>query len=180
MGDEQQEFGFTPDWRALLPFYLIIPKTLVYVALPIWLIVALVLRGVWDIEMAYVLGVLALAGGRGILVGANNALKFRDRLERERIIADHSGLRILPPYGEWRKFPWREIIELSVVNPCGLCGDGFIKLDAGGIDCSIPPYVDGRRELLHLIRQRANLTRQKTSWWATTWTTGPRFPENEQ
>lgn len=180
MNDEREEFGFTPDWRALLPFYLIVPKTIIYVGLPVWLFVALVLRGVWEIDVAWLLGGVALAGVRSILVGANNALKFRGRLECERIVADHSGLRILPPYGEWRKFPWREVIELSVVNPWRLFGDGFIKIDAGGIGCSIPPYVNNRRELLHLIRERANLTRQKSSWWGTRWTTGPRFPERER
>ena len=84
-------------------------------------------------------------------------------------MADSAGLRILPPYGEWRTFPWSEVRELQVTTANGLFGDGFICVDAGGVTCAIPPYVNNRRELLRLIRFRANLTREQKGWWATTW-----------
>ncbi len=172
MSAEREEFGFTPDWRERIPFWLILPKTLLLVGVPVWVLVVAIAHGIYELDIAFVLGVVALAGGRHIVIGADRAVKYRRRLEGERIVADTVGLRVLPPYGDWRSFPWGEVRELRVTTAGGLFGDGFIKVEAGGVPCSIPPYVNNRNELLRLIRFRANLTREDNGWWATTWRRG--------
>ncbi len=172
MTAEREEFGFTPDWREQIPFWLILPKTLLLVGVPVWVLVVMVANGIYSIDLAFVLGVIALAGGRHVAIGADRAVKRRRRLHGEGIVADSAGLRVLPPYGEWRKFPWKEVRELTITTAGGLFGDGLLTVEAGGAPCAIPPYVNTRRELLRLIRFRANLTREKKGWWATTWRRG--------
>ncbi|MGI5817736.1 MAG: hypothetical protein ACOX9R_06505 [Armatimonadota bacterium] len=168
MTGERQEFGFTPDWRARVPFWLILPKTVLLVGLPLWSLWFLIVRmHFFDLEIAAVLGIIALVGGNHIVVSAERAAAYQRRLRGERIVADASGLRILPPLGEWRTFPWNEVTELRMTTTGGLFSESFTTVDAGGVTCSIPAWVNNRRELLRLIRFRANLTRERRGWWAT-------------
>ena len=168
MTEESREFGFTPDWRAQVPFWLILPKTLLLVAAPVWIIwVMIVQMQYWDLEIAIVLGMIALAGGRHTAVSAERTAKYQRKLRHDCIVADADGLRILPPLGEWRTFPWEEVTELRITTIGGLMPVGFTSVEAGGVTCSIPPWVDDRKGLLRLIRLRADLAVPEEGWWAT-------------
>ena len=42
MTAEREKFGLPPDWREQIPFWLILPKTLLLVGVPVWLLVGMV------------------------------------------------------------------------------------------------------------------------------------------
>lgn len=167
MSGERNQFGFTPDWRARVPFWLILPKALLLVGVPVWIIWAMVMSGFYDIYVIIVLGFVAAAAGRHIAVTTQQTVNYQRRLSEGKIVADAAGLRILPPYGKWRAFPWSEVKELRNTTVGGLFAEAFTTVEAGGVPCAIPPYVDDRDELLRLIRFRANLTSESRGWWAT-------------
>ena len=168
MTAERQEFTFSPDWRAHVPIWLILPKTLLFVGVPVWIMWSLVVYvGYWDLYVLFILGAVAVAGGRQIAVSAERAVKYKRKLEDSAIVADTAGLRILPPYGEWRRFPWSEVTELRNTTVGGLFTEMFTTVDAGGVTCNIPAWVNNRKELLRLIRFRAKLNRKHDGWWAT-------------
>ncbi|MFO8080109.1 MAG: hypothetical protein R6V07_07360 [Armatimonadota bacterium] len=168
MTEQGREFGFTPDWRAQVPFWLILPKTLLLVAAPVWIIwVMIVQMQYWDLEIAFILGMIAVAGGRHTAVSAERAANYQRKLRHECIVADSKGLRILPPFGEWRTFPWQEVTELRIITVGGLMPVGFTSVEAGGVTCSIPAWVDDRKKLLRLIRSHADLAVKDEGWWAT-------------
>jgi len=168
--DTRREFGFTPDWRAQIPFLLMPLRVCLLVGLPLWL-AWLVWQemGLDGLRGIMFLGALALAGAGHVAQSGNRLVRYRARLREGEIEVDAGGIRLLPPFGKWRTFPWSEVTELRVVTAGGLLGDGLIGVDAGGVPMSIPPYVDDREELLALIRERAGLTDVRRGWWATTW-----------
>jgi len=165
---QRREFGFTADWREELPFWMILPRTILFVGVPAWAIWVLVVYvHYWGIYALFILGMLALAGGRSTVVYAERVLNFRRRLQEECIVVDTDGLRLLPPTGKWRTFPWREVTEIRNTTVGGLFPESFTTVEAGGLLCPIPAWVNHRNELLRLIRLNANLSRTDDGWWTT-------------
>lgn len=168
MSEEAREFTLSPDWRAEVPYWLLLPKTLVFVGAPLWFLwTMLAVHREFDPNGMITFGLIALWGTQHVVFSAERTRKRLKRLDERPICVDESGLCILPPYGEWRTFPWSEVTELQITTAGGLFGDGFISVEAGGVTCGIPPWVNERRELLRQIRRRADLCRVHRGWWAT-------------
>jgi len=164
----QQRFEFRPDWRAQMPFLLMPVRVGVLVALPLWLGWQAWLM-IGDLDVSIILGLLAFAGASHTARVGAGAVAYLRRLEGEGIEVSSQDIRLLPPYGKWRTFPWTEVTELTVRTAGGLLGEGLISIEAGRVPIAIPPYVENRAELLRLIQVRAGLTERSQSWWATTW-----------
>lgn len=159
----EQRFYFRPDWRAQIPFLLMPVRVGALVVLPLWLGWQAWLT-IGDLDIVIILGALAVAGAGHTARVGERAVRYPRRLDGERIEVSTAGLRLLPPLGKWRTFPWPEVTELTVVTAGGLLGEGFISVEAGGVPIAIPPYVEGRAELLRLIQIRAGLTERVRSW----------------
>lgn len=168
MSAGKREFHVTPDWRAQVPFWLVLPQVAVLVALPLWLMWEAWLEfGIASVRMQIILALWVAAGARHVTLYARRIVKYQRRLRDGDVVADSEGLCILPPYGEWRTFPWSEVTELRIVTLGGLMWDGEMRVEAGGVTCAIPPYVDNPHELRRLIRFRANLSEERDGWWTT-------------
>lgn len=171
MDDEhpaEQRFYFRPDWRAQIPFLLMPVRVGALVVLPLWLGWQ-AWRWSGDLDIVILFGLLAFSGATYTAHVGEKAVRYLRRLGGECIEVSTSGIRLLPPLGKWRTFPWPEVTELTVVTAGGLLGEGLISVEAGGVPIAIPPYVEGRAELLRLIQIRASLTERAQSWWSTTW-----------
>lgn len=171
MDDEhpaEQRFYFRPDWRAQIPFLLMPVRVGALVVLPLWLALQ-AWRWSGDLDIVILLGLLAFSGATYTAHVGERAVRYLRRLDGECIELTNQDIRLLPPYGKWRIFPWAEVTELSVVTAGGLLGEGFLRIEAGRVPMSIPPYVEERDELLRLIQLRAGLSEGRRTWWATTW-----------
>lgn len=185
-----REFSIIPDWRAEIPYWLLLPKALLLIGLPAWFAWTLVtVHREFDLQAMLSLALVALWGAQHIVFTAERTRTRLRRMCERSIKVDEKGLCLLPPYGKWRTFPWNEITELQITTAGGLFGAGFISVEAGGITCAIPPWVRERRELVRQIRRRADLCRVRRSWWATIFRTDSiftetwdlrRFPESDE
>lgn len=168
MTEQRHQFGFEPDWRAQVPFWMILPRVALFVGLPVWLAWKVwAAMGLIGIRALFVIGLLMIAGARQVMVYARRTVRYQRRLRRGSVSAGPDGLRVLPPYGDWRTFPWEEVTELRVMRAAGLPGDGEMIVEAGGVRCTIPSYVERRGELERLIRFRAGLTEERRGWLAS-------------
>ena len=177
MTGEIREFSVVPDWRGEIPYWLLLPKSLLFIGVPVWIAWQMILADPFAIDSLITLGLLALLGVQHVVTTAERTRHRLRRLNEKEICVDDNGLHILPPYGEWRTFPWSEVSELQITSAGGLFGDGFMCLTAGGVPCNIPLWVVGRRDLLRQIRRRADLCRVRRSWWATVYRRDSIFTE---
>lgn len=163
---EQRRFCISLDWRAEIPFALMPVKVALLVGAPLW--------AAWWMAMnigihsgLFVLAAIAFMGARHVMISGERIGQYLRRLRGGAIVVSGEGLRVLPAQGEWRTFPWREIVELRVVTLGGLLSETPASVDANGLTISIPVYVDDREELLRLIRERGRLMRVREGWWST-------------
>ncbi len=169
--DDRQEFGFTPDWRAQIPFALMPFVLALAVGLPAY-VARRMMAYVDPVSLVILGGLVMFAGVHKFLIFARAQGQYRRKVQTGAIEVDGAGIRLPLPADRWVRVHWDEVRELRVIRAGGLLGEGLIRVLIVGPPVTIPGYVNDREELLLQIRKRARLTEARRGWWATVWRRG--------